>query len=134
MAAIWRVRHCVHVSVGRESHGEDVALVLLEVLDLSPRRHLPDGDRAADATRVKIPPRQQLTTNREPKLLAALRARAVRPLIDIGSWSDVGHAAPGLILLGRIQGRRDEEIFGMIQRGERTAIIEEAKRMLNNPD
>lgn len=72
----------------------------------------------------------QLTVSRDSKLLADLRSHALRPLIDIARWTDPGHAIPGLVLLGRIEGRSDQEIFAAMQRGDRTAILEQAEHML----
>ena len=72
----------------------------------------------------------QLTVGRNRELLTELRARALRPLIDIARWTDPGHAFPGLVLLGRIEGRSDPEIFAALQRGDRTAILEQAEHML----
>lgn len=72
----------------------------------------------------------QLTVSRDSKLLAELRSRALRPLIDIARWTDPGHAIPGVVLLGRIEGRSDQEIFAAMQRGDRTAILEQAEHML----
>jgi hypothetical protein len=69
----------------------------------------------------------ELTISRDSALLAELRARAVRPLLDIARWSDPGHAFPGVVLLGRIEGRSDQQIFAAMQRGDRTPIIEEAE-------
>jgi hypothetical protein len=71
-----------------------------------------------------------LTETRDPELLAALRTRALRPLIDVAHWSDFGHAVPGLIVLGRIEGLDDKEIFAAMQRRDRTAILEQAQRLL----
>lgn len=59
----------------------------------------------------------QLTASRDSKLLAELRSRALRPLIDIARWTDPGHAVPGLVVLGRIEGRSDQEISAAMQRG-----------------
>jgi hypothetical protein len=72
----------------------------------------------------------QLTASRDSKLLAELRARALRPLIDIARWTDPGHALPGVVLLGRIEGRSDREIFAAMRRSDRSAILEEAEHML----
>jgi hypothetical protein len=72
----------------------------------------------------------QLTANRDSAVLAEVRARALRPLIDVARWTDAGHAIPGVVLLCRIEGRRDQEIFAATQRGDRSAILEEADHML----
>jgi hypothetical protein len=72
----------------------------------------------------------QLTAGRDSSLLRELRARAIRPLLDIARWSDLGHAGPAVLILGRIEGRSDQDIFGALQRRDRTAIVEQAERML----
>jgi hypothetical protein len=74
----------------------------------------------------------QLTVSRDSTFLAALRARALRPLIDIARWTDPGHALPGVVLLGRIEGRSDQEVYAAMQRGDRTAIVEQAEQMLRS--
>jgi hypothetical protein len=72
----------------------------------------------------------QLTADRDSTVLAELRARAIRPLLDVARWTDPGHAFPGLMLLGRIEGRSDSEVVAAMRRGDRKAIIEQAERML----
>lgn len=72
----------------------------------------------------------QITVGRDSTLLAELRARALRPLVDIARWSDPGHALPGFMLPGRIEGRSDEDIYRAMQRGDRTVIIEQAEDMM----
>ncbi|MGH7651649.1 MAG: hypothetical protein ACREMS_07365 [Gemmatimonadaceae bacterium] len=76
----------------------------------------------------------QLTLDRDRELLAELRRRALRPLLDIARWTDPGHAFPGVVMLGRIEGRSDPEIFAAIQRGDRASIIAQAVRMLRERD
>jgi hypothetical protein len=72
----------------------------------------------------------RLTVGRDSALVAELRARAIRPLIDILRWTDPGHGLPALVILGWIEGRTDEEIFGLIRRGDRAAIVALAEAML----
>jgi hypothetical protein len=69
----------------------------------------------------------QLTQSRDSALLAALAERAFDSLVDIARWTPPGHAAPGVIILGRIAGISDEEILAKLQRGEREAIIAAAR-------
>lgn len=71
----------------------------------------------------------QLSAGRDPKLMGELRGQALGPLIDIARWTDPSHALPGLVILGRIEGRSDNEIFASFLRGERTAILDQAERM-----
>lgn len=70
----------------------------------------------------------QLTDGRDPKLLAALKARAFDSLVDIAQWTNPGHAMAGVVMLGRIAGIPDPEIFAMFERGERDKIIEAARK------
>jgi hypothetical protein len=72
----------------------------------------------------------QLTAGRDSGLLRELRTRAIRPLLDIARWADPGHAFPAVLILGRIEGRSEQEISGALQRGDRTRIVEQAERML----
>lgn len=72
----------------------------------------------------------QLTVGRDTALLAELRRHAIRPLLDIARWTDPGHAFPGILILGRIEGRKDPDIFAAIQRGDRTPIIRQAEQTL----
>jgi hypothetical protein len=72
----------------------------------------------------------ELTVSRDSTLLSELRARALRPLVDIARWSDPGHAYPGVMLLGRIEGRSDQQIVAAMQSAGRTAIIDQAEHML----
>lgn len=66
-----------------------------------------------------------LTTGRDPQLLAALRARALDSLAEMARWRTYGHAAPAAIILGRIAGLPDTEIFPKLLR-DREALIEAA--------
>jgi hypothetical protein len=92
-------------------------------IDLLSSIHWTDRNKAAAAL-------WQLTARRDQALMAQLRARAIAALVDMARWTDLSHAASALVLLGRIEGRRDEDIFAAIQRGDRREIIDEAQRML----
>ena len=70
----------------------------------------------------------QLTESRDPKLLAALKARAFDSIVDIAQWTNPGHAMAGIMMLGRMAGIADPEIFAMFERGERDKIIEAARK------
>ena len=65
-----------------------------------------------------------------PAPTGSARAGRNAEVLDIARWSDPGHALPGLVILWRIEGRSDQEIFAAIQRGDRKAIIEQAEKML----
>jgi hypothetical protein len=70
----------------------------------------------------------QLTESRDPKLLAALRARAFDSIVDIAQWTNPGHAMAGIMMLGRIAGIADPETYAMFERGERDKIIAAARQ------
>ncbi len=63
----------------------------------------------------------QLTENRDPKLLNRLREEALPSLIEMARWRS--HALSALILLGRIAGIPDQEIFEAFSHGEREKVI-----------
>lgn|SRR5579871_195146 len=56
---------------------------------------------------------QTLTRERNPGVLAELRARAADSLIEMAKWHDLGHAVPARILLGRIAGIAEERLFSL---------------------
>jgi hypothetical protein len=70
----------------------------------------------------------QLTESRDPKLLAALRTRAFDALVDIAQWTNPGHAVAGIVMLGRMAGLSDADVFSMYERGERDKVIEAARK------
>ena len=70
----------------------------------------------------------QLTESRDPALLKALRTRAFDAMVDIAQWTNPGHAMAGIIMLGRMAGLPDAEIFAMYERGERDKIIAAARK------
>ncbi len=70
----------------------------------------------------------QLSAGRDSSLLAALREHAFDPLVDMARWANMGHAFPGVVMLGRIAGLTEEAIFGALSRGEKEPVIEAALR------
>jgi len=52
-----------------------------------------------------------LTETRHPALLAYLRSNAMPELREKAQWKSRGHAFPALVVIGRIEGRTEEEIF-----------------------
>jgi hypothetical protein len=70
----------------------------------------------------------QLTESRNPTLLAALKTRAFDSLVDIAQWTNPGHSMAGVMILGRIAGIPDPEVYAMFERGEREKIIEAARK------
>ena len=69
----------------------------------------------------------QLTASRDSLLLATLAREAMPELVQIARWRSTGHALPALIVLGRIAGMEDGEIFAAVQRGDRESLVEAAK-------
>ena len=70
----------------------------------------------------------QLTESRNPALLSALETRAFDSMVDIARWTNPGHSMAGVVMLGRIAGIPDPEIYAMFERGERDKIIEAARK------
>jgi hypothetical protein len=70
----------------------------------------------------------QLTESRNPTMLAALKTRAFDSLVDIAEWTNPGHSMAGVVILGRIAGIPDPEIYAMFDRGDRDKIVEAARK------
>ena len=64
-----------------------------------------------------------LTRNREPRVLAALRAEALEPLLEMAKWRSPGHAFAALEILGRIAGIEEDALMKMLEDGEANAIL-----------
>jgi hypothetical protein len=63
-----------------------------------------------------------LTTTRDPAPLRQLRERALPELIEMARWRSPGHALAAAVVLGRIGGLQEEEIFSMFQRNREGLI------------
>lgn len=70
----------------------------------------------------------QLTEGRDPKLLAALKARAFDSLVEMAQWTNPGHSMAGVVILGRMAGMPDAEIFSAFEKGEKERVIAGAKK------
>jgi hypothetical protein len=70
----------------------------------------------------------QLTESRNPALLSALKTRAFDSIVDIARWTNPGHSMAGIVMLGRIAGIPDPEIYATFERGERDKIIDAARK------
>jgi HEAT repeats len=64
-----------------------------------------------------------LSKDHDPDLLAAVRARALTPLVEIARWKSAAHARAGFILLGRAAGFSEQDLSDNWERGEREKII-----------
>jgi hypothetical protein len=67
----------------------------------------------------------RLSEHREPALLEKLRREAMTPLVEMARWKSHGHAAPALMILGRIAGLKDE-VASAATPAEREAVIKAA--------
>ena len=65
-----------------------------------------------------------ISANRDPKLLAQLRAEALDPLLEMACWRSPGHAYSARILLGRIAGIEEKLLTEMVNKGQLQPIID----------
>jgi hypothetical protein len=72
-----------------------------------------------------------LTGGRDPKLLKTLRKKALPSLLEMARWKSQGHAFAPLIILGRIAGIPDGEIFEAMQSGKKDKIIKRVEQELS---
>jgi hypothetical protein len=70
---------------------------------------------------------RHVTSNRDPKSLAALRRQAMPALTEAANWKLIGYADSALYILGRIGGMSEAEIANAITRGDRSTIIGSAR-------
>jgi hypothetical protein len=68
-----------------------------------------------------------LTADRDPNLIRELRERALPSLIEMARWKSPGHAEAAFIIVGRIAGLPEQEIFDAWDRGDRESVIEKAR-------
>jgi len=69
-----------------------------------------------------------LTKQRDAKLLAKIRSAALDSLIEMASWHWTGHAASARIVLGRIAGIPEERLSDLAFQGSAGSIIEAVGR------
>ena len=67
-----------------------------------------------------------LTTTRDPELLNELKERARPSLIEIARWRAPGHALAAAVILGRMAGVPDDQIFELFQKN-REALFDPAQ-------
>jgi hypothetical protein len=67
-----------------------------------------------------------MTESRDARILGQIRAAALPALADMARWKHLGHALPGVILLGRVAGMPEAEIQDAWSKGEREALIKRA--------
>lgn len=90
-------------------------------IDLLNSLHWSDRNKASFALAA-------LTTAREPALLAALRApHALAALVEMARWRASGHAFAPAVILGRLAGMSEQDIFETFNR-DKNALIGAALR------
>jgi hypothetical protein len=67
-----------------------------------------------------------LTENRDAKILALLKERAMPALIEMARWKHLPHALPPYILLGRVAGIPEKELQEAWSRDQRESIVKRA--------
>jgi hypothetical protein len=67
-----------------------------------------------------------LTEGREKNLLASLKKQALKPLLQMSQWRSKSHAFLAYIVLGRVVGVEDEEIFRSWQEGRQHVVLNAA--------
>jgi hypothetical protein len=65
----------------------------------------------------------ETTDQRDPVVLAEIRAKALPSLVEMARWKAIGHAQPAIFLLGRIGGMSEDDIQAAIDRGDRESVI-----------
>jgi len=73
----------------------------------------------------------QLTKNRDPAVLEALRKHAIAPLIEGARWNNPGHSTAFLLILGRVDGIPEDGLGKMIADGDKLPIIRPAEQELS---
>lgn len=71
-----------------------------------------------------------LTANRDAEMLAALRREALPSLIEMARWKNPGHAIMSFFVLGRVANLSEDEIGKLWEAGNREALIQKAKLIL----
>src|SRR5262245_35752272 len=66
----------------------------------------------------------KLTDKRDPAILSELRQKAFLSLVEMARWKSSAHAQPSFILLGRVAGLPEDQIFAAWERDDRAGFIE----------
>lgn len=64
-----------------------------------------------------------LTENRPPALMKQLKEQALPSLIEMARWKNPSHAMMSYIVLGRLVGMKEEDIFKTFNEGKREEVI-----------
>jgi hypothetical protein len=70
-----------------------------------------------------------LTRDRNPEVLAELRAHALPALIEMAQWRNPGHSAGPILLLGRIAGIDESELDKLAQTGDAGPVLAAIQRL-----
>jgi len=71
-----------------------------------------------------------LTDNRDEKVLAQMKERSLRSLIEMAGWKHLPHALPAYIILGRVLGMKEQDLQDTWSRDQRSVVIKRAMAML----
>jgi hypothetical protein len=72
-----------------------------------------------------------LTEKRDPAIISELRQKALLSLVEMARWKSSAHSQAPFILLGRVAGFLEDEIFAAWEKGDRAAFIEAAVKKVN---
>lgn len=65
-----------------------------------------------------------LTNDRDPELMKQLRMEALPSLVEMAKWKSAGHAFAAYLILGRIAGVKDKEIYKVFYSEKRERELE----------
>jgi HEAT repeats len=74
-----------------------------------------------------------LTQNRSAAVLDSLRKQAVPALVEMARWKSAGHALPAYLVLGRVAGLDENELWKAWNQGERETAIARALAAISAP-
>jgi hypothetical protein len=67
-----------------------------------------------------------LTDREAPEIIELLRERGLPALAEMARWKSARYAVPPFLLLGRIAGIKDVEVYQRWQKGDRESVIQKA--------
>ena len=66
-----------------------------------------------------------LTTSRDPHLMRLLKEKYLLSLAEMARWKSKGHAFASYVILSRMAGREDEEIFKELSNDKFSISVDE---------
>jgi hypothetical protein len=72
----------------------------------------------------------ELSSDRDPALMAALRTTALASITEMAKWKSAGHAVAAVVLLGRAAGLPADLITKAASRGDHATVIDAALKAL----